>query len=382
MRQAFAAAVLVPALAITGVMAWLLLGSDDAPAPTPATAVAETEDPVEPHDAEVERAAVESARAGEPAPPDPKASAAPDDPADDGSTDPEPVAPNLVLDVRGVRDGAPIRAFRYAFSHAGPTLRGEGAGGAARLAAPPATRGELAVEAAGHVPFRLELTTPAASAPARTIDVFLAEAGVATGIEIAAVDLAGAPVANVRVEAWRLPRGGELAGWHRGEPLWSRRAGDAEGIYVLPELEPGAYGIRLMATDAEGLLRPLLPFRRTFGLTGSNGFVERAVLEPGCVPGLELVDAAGRPLDPRALAIGVDLRLAGGPRVSRRWIQQNENGRFAADDAPPAPGACWLDEAVPGGLYRLTVDVAGDRRVDLQLALRAGERQLERVTVR
>ena len=105
------------------------------------------------------------------------------------------------------------------------------------------------------------------------------------------------------------------------------------------------------------------------------------MLEPGCLLGLELVDAAGRALDPRAAPIALDLRRAGADPTTRRWVQRGDGTVLAADDAPPAAGTCWLDEAVADGLYRLRISVDGELRLDRSLALRAGERQLERCVV-
>ena len=122
---------------------------------------------------------------------------------------------------------------------------------------------------------------------------------------------------------------------------------------------------------------------RAFTLTGSNGFLEDVVLEPGCLLTLDLLDQNSAPLDPAQRQVTIDLRLPGGPFVSRRWHQLADRGLRAAVDAPPGPGPCWLDAALPPGRYALTVR-ADDDRIALrqELVLRAGERQVERLFVR
>jgi len=378
MRQALAPTVIL--LLIASVAGWLWFGGKgEAPMPSPDS------DPTHESSSDGGDAATERTVVDVP-PTEPDTGGAqttePGDPSTEQAQDETESAdaPNVELIVRSSRTHSAIAVFRYAFRHRGPTVRGEGQDGTAVIALPP-TGGELLVEATGHVPFTTTLTPPTPDSPSRRIDIFLDEAALATGIEITAVDFSNTPLTDVRVDAFRLPKNAGVGSWNRGKALWSRRTTAASGRYVLPELPAGDYGIRLLATDAAGEPLPLLPFARTFTLTGSNGFVERAVLEPGCVLGIELVDYAGQPLDPKRVSITLDLRLAGGPKVSRRWIQKNERGRFAANDAPPAAGTCWLDEAVTGGLYRLTVSIDGELRHDQQLALRQGERQHERIAV-
>lgn len=376
MRQASAPTVIL--LLVAGLAGWLWFGSEDT-APIPATESNPLpESTYEGGEPGVERTAVEQLTAKPSAANSPTSTTKEVPPTAETTAD---TTPNVKLVVRSSRTHEAVEIFRYTFRHPGPIVRGESNQGTAAISLPTSASGELLIEANGHVPFTTALTAPAINAPTRTLDIFLDPAAIATGIEITALDLTNAPIVNVRVDAYRLPERAGIGAWNRGQVLWSRRNSATDGHYVLPDLPVGDYGVRLLATDADGELLPLLPFARTFALTGSNGFVERAVLEPGCVLGVEVVDNLGQPIDPKRASITLDLRLAGGPKQSRRWIQQNDRGRFAADDMPPAIGACWLDEAVTGGLYRLIVSIDGQLRYDQQLALRQGERQQERIVI-
>lgn len=295
--------------------------------------------------------------------------------------DPDVAAPNVTLLVRHSRNRAPVAAFRVTARHAGAIVRVDGVDGHAALALPAGASGELLVEADGQVPWQQPLQAPGAASPARHLEVFLDPSMVASGIELIARTLDRTPVADIRVEAVTLEAAAETIDWAAGKRLWSRRAADAEGRYRLPELAPGRYAIRLQATEADGTLLPLLPFERIFELTGSNGYREDIVLEPGCLLTLDLVDASGKSFDPSRTAIAIDLRLAGGPAVSRRWHQFAARGLAAAIDGLPGTGPAFLNAALAPGHYALQVSIAGKVRLRQTVVLRANERQTERAVL-
>lgn len=383
MRQGLGAVVGIAVIGLAGLLIWLLAGGDGV-APTPADpqpASSTGSGPTPRSNSDARRAAVEMPEAAEqPSEPGP-ATAAPGDP----EPTPEPAArPNLRLVVREQNGNAAVAQFTYALVLPRERRTGEGEAGEAELTVPPNTRIDVVVEAPDHVPFRDVVQSPPPGAPARTLEVFLTRAATATGIVVQLQDQNGTTVEHVRAETWRLPSAAERRApidWRRERPLWSRQASDPNGRYELPQLEPGTYGVRLLALDAEGRVRPLQPFVREFTLTGSNGYDERVTLEPGCALGVEVVDSSYRALEPGQRAVEWHLRLAGGPQQRHRWIHRSERGRLAADDAPPVAGRCWLEEPVAPGLYRLVVTVDGTQRADFQLALRAGERQTERLVL-
>jgi len=287
------------------------------------------------------------------------------------------------LHVRSVTTREPLAAFRWRWQTATTVEKGEGHDGAAALRLPPATVGRLLVEADAHEPWTRDVTTPAAGLAPLALDVFLAPAAVATGITLLVHDTAQKPTPNVRVDAFVIPpeNRGDTS-WTLGTPLWARRTSALDGRYVLPELAPGQYGIRVTAVDERGALLPLLPWTRRFELTGSNGFLEDVTLEPGCILVLDLVDVTGNPLDPtRVGTTTLGLQLVSGPPVQRRWTVTNGTVVAAATDVVPGVGQIVLAEAVPPGAYELKIGVAGKPPVQRTLTLRAGDVPVERVVV-
>lgn len=303
---------------------------------------------------------------------------------------PAPAVPteNVLLQVRHATTLAPVAAFRWRVRSAAGTVRGLGQDGRAEFTLPAGERGELTVEADGFTPhMRPELQAPDAGAAQLAVEVFLTPAALATGITLQVHDPNGQPVPNVRVEPFVLNADNRDLTWQLGKPVWSRAATAADGRYVLPELAPGEYGLRVLALDATGQVLPMLPFLRPYTLTGNNGFVEDVTLEPGCMPVLELVNPAGAPLDPAHGAITLSLRLAGGPAVQRLWQQQRTGpageaaGLVGSIDALPVVGPGWPAEPVAAGSYQLSVFVDGQPALERSLVLRAGERQPERLLV-
>ena len=239
----------------------------------------------------------------------------------------------------------------------------------------------LLVEAADYTPFpRNDLVVPPAGNPPLQLDVFLVPAVPVAGITLHVHDLALQPIPHVRVDAFALGGEPRERGWHLGKSLWARRAMATDGAYTLPPLPAGDYGIRVCATDADGNLLPLLPYSRTFALTGDHGFVEDVPLEPGCVLALELLDATGQPYDPtRSGTLTLALELPGGPTLQRRWSSRSGAVDATAIDVLPGVGGCELAEPIAAGNYTLELRVQGEPRARRSLLLRAGERQSERI---
>lgn len=374
MRGALPILVLLAIVAI--VVAWTMFHSDVDELPR--TAEPSAPSAAVPH----EPAPAERSEVTRPAPaPTPTVAPEPPKVVEPPRADAAPITAEL--HVRDVTSQQPIAAFRWRFQSGATTTKGDGENGAAALRLPPATSGRLLVEADSFQPWTHDVTTPADAAPPLSLDAFLAPAAAATGITLLVHDTAQRPIKNIRVDAFVVPpenRGD--SSWSNGTPLWARRTSAPDGRYVLPELAPGQYGIRVTAVDERGSLLPMLPFLRRFELTGSNGFVEDVPLEPGCVLVLDLVDAAGNPLDPtRVGTTTLQLHLAGGPTVPRRWTVTTGALVATATDVLPGVGQVLLAEAVPAGSYELNIGVAGRPVVQRTLTLRAGDVPVERVVV-
>ncbi|MFO1077726.1 MAG: hypothetical protein U1E73_08365 [Planctomycetota bacterium] len=361
-----------------GVAFWALGGSDPGAPPGPAPAETPRKQAVDPGPPERTAVRSEETPPTNPANPAgrPDAAAAPDAPAAPSTQ------PNLALHVRSAGDQRDVASFQVTARTATSTVRARGEAGHAALAAPPGVELDVLVEAEGFQPWRGPMQGAAAATPPPTTEVFLTPAAVAAGIELHVHTLEGEPVPRLRVEAFALAAGADRGPWQHARPLWSRIADRADGVYALPELAPGSYGIRAMGVDAKGDLLPRLPFLRTYELTGSNGFVEDVPLEPGCAFGIELVDAAGNAVAPPPEEVfALELRQPPGAAVAHRWVQTVSGQRSVGVDLVSAAGPAWLEQAIAPGVYELTVRERDTVRVQMQIVLRGGERQLERVPV-
>jgi hypothetical protein len=382
-----AAVVLFVLLAMAAAVGWLLVTSEsetlpagaenaprvDRPVPVPATPERNQVAPNErPADAEPRSNQSEPTQTSPPALP----------------SQPTPGHSQVQLTVRDLQTLAAVPAFRWRFRSDGPEQHGDGAEGRARLDLESSARGELLVEAKGYSPFMRPQFAANADGNA-AVDVLLTPTVPAAGITLFVHDTALKPLGNVRVDAFVLSAESRDTAWHLGKALWARRTGAPDGRYTLPSLPAGEYGIRLVATDADGNLEPLLPYSHTFVLTGDNGYVEDVTLEPGCLPFFDLVDSAGAFLDPHQLGgiVALQLRLPGGPDVPRIWVVTKpwtdgvSIGSAMAIGVLPGVGPVQTAEAVPAETYTFEVSVAGNRRLQQSVTLRAGERQKERFIV-
>lgn len=290
--------------------------------------------------------------------------------------------PNVVLNVRDLVSRQPVAAFRWRFQNSRGTWKGDGAAGRAELALEASAVGTLLLEADGLQPLSKDgVIVPTPPQSPLQLDLFLAPQGVATGITLMVHDTALQPIARVRVDAFQLADA-KAEGWHLGRALWARMAEAKDGKYQLPALEPATYGLQVVALDGNGEPLPLLPFRRAFAVTGSNGFLEDVPLEPGAMLGLEIVDSAGQGFDPtKQGTTRLSLHFAGAPHVARKWINRQGQAAATAVDVLPGVGRAELAEAIPGGPYELEITVNGALRSKQPLFLRAGVKNEERIVV-
>ena len=363
-----------------GVLWWLCSGDDIAPPTNPSTGssnanVARPEDPTPASGGDVRREG--------PTTPIAKSTDPTGDPTASTPSTPNAAPANVVLQVRDLAARTPVAAFRWRWQNSLTTLRGKGTAGRAELTLPEHAVGQLLVEADGLQPWlRDGIGAPPAPSPTTVLDVFLAPAVAAAGITLHVRDLALAPIANVRVDAFRIHDDNRQLAWQLGNAMWARRAMAADGRYPLSTLAPGEYGIRVVATDADGELLPLLPYVHTFVLTGDNGFIEDVPLEAGALLALDLRDAAGQPFDPVRHGVAtLSLRLPGGPAVQRKWIVRQHGVEAGTIDVVPGVGLVMLAEAIAGGQYNLEVFVGGQPRVNKPVFLRPGQKHEERVDV-
>jgi hypothetical protein len=361
-------------LAATAIVWWLLRPDDGFAPPAPSAPAAPTEAPQDARPARGDRSEV----AGERPPPD-------DAPVPVAPAPVEAIAdapPNVHLRVRESATKGDVAVFRWRWIGSAGRAHGEGSDGAAAILLPPGDRGELLVEADGLQSITRAVDAPLAGGPPASVEVFLTPAVQAAGITLFVHDTSAMPVTRVRVDTFDLRDWTREQPWQTAQALWARRSSAPDGRYELPDLPPGEYGIRVLAVDDDGIALPMLPYLRTFTLTGSNGYVEDVTLEPACLPVFELVDMAGRALDPaNAGRVALALRLPGGPDNPRTWAVKTASGAVTSLDHLPAAGPVSPQDAVPAGTYAFEVSIDGQLRLSRFVTLRAGERQRERFVV-
>jgi len=293
----------------------------------------------------------------------------------------------LDLHVHNAVSRAPVAPFRWRFVRPGNILRGDNETGSAALALPRAVKGDLLIEADGMQPVEQKaFQTIGHNEPTQRLDVFLTPVPTGQGIKLMVKTLDRQPVPHVRVDAYKLrsdQNANEQTGWDLGQPLWSRGNSKPDGVYGLPPLPAGNYGIVLVATDPEGKQLPLSGYRQTFAVTGSNGFLEDVLLEPACALTIDLRDGQSRPYDPKVYGkTTISLNKAGETGIQRKWTANDDpSGTITEPNTVAGKGNVWLDQPIAPGNYLLEIFVDGDPRVSHSLQLRA-EQQVETIYIR
>lgn len=371
----------VAILVVGGVLYSFLGDGDDIAPPSNGPEIGQERQPNQPERATANRENVTPAPSADD---NPKTSQPNDDESPPNVIEAPPVDITVVLDVRNVVTRSPIEAFRWRFVRRGDILRGESAESVAMLGLPRAVVGNLLVEAEGMQPFSLlAFVTPTANEPQKYIDVFLTPRPTGQGITLMVKDLGRQPIPHVRVDAFKLDVTNKESGWDLGQPIWARRADAEDGIYRLPSLPPGDYGIMLVATDEEGNPLALASFRQTFTLNGSNGFLEDVPLEPACALTLDLFDGSNAPFDPKVYGkTSISLNQIGQVGIQRKWTAKaDKSGTVSQANAVAGKGRVWLDQPVAPGTYLLEIFVNNDPRVSSTLVLRP-EQQTEILYIR
>lgn len=193
---------------------------------------------------------------------------------------------NVVLVVRDRASHEALDPFAWRFvSRGGDAQRGDGRGGQAELSLP-SIAGTLLVESPGHRPETVELTPPAADAPARRVELFLASRAPATGVALTLRSSQGEVVTRARIDLWQLAADAPALAANedpRSEPLWKRQFEDAEGLFAIEELAPGRYALRAQPVDENGFAMALQPARFVFEFFGHESIPLRADLPVGQV---------------------------------------------------------------------------------------------------
>ncbi len=280
---------------------------------------------------------------------------------------PTAVAANVELLVRDLVRKQPVVAFRWTFHPLGGapmhghttadpiTTAVAPAPGRADLELPPATRGELQVEAEGLAAHAVTIAVPRRLAAPLQVEVFLAPLPTEAGVVLAARDQRGQPIERLRIDLWSLrptmpPVAPDCDPEH--DPLWQRSGSAGDGTFVLPSLVAGSYALRAQPIDADDVALPLQPVRRQFAFAGNEAVPFDCVFVPGIV--LEVTAEAGLELQ---LAATVATRAA---TVPVWWRSRTTAG-------PPRVGKDTL--VLPGRATSLLALPIGD----YDLSLRSGD---------
>lgn len=389
---------------LSGAAYWVLQGDGAGVAPPSSEHEIEAKQPR----GKADPAHADRAQVVVPPPSNPNLAPSLDTPSDSTTSQSQsPVLPapeaTVVLTVRDIVTRQAIEAFKWRFVQPRSIERGESTSSVAELMLPRRAIGDLLVEAEGMQPFtKKQFVIPAENEPKLLVDVFLTPSATAAGITLLVKRLDNQPVTDVRVDAFEINDGNRDTAWQLQQPLWARRTAAEDGVYQLPPLPPGEYGILLVATSPEGDLLPLQPFRRTFRLTGSNGFLEDVPLEEACALQLQLLETNNQPFDPKSHGnVTISLNPAGQTGLQRKWTTmakpdaaggntggntrsntRSNTGTVSEANRVPGPGLIWLDEPIAPGSYLLEIFINGDPRVSQTLLLRGNERQLETIYVR
>jgi hypothetical protein len=256
-----------------------------------------------------------------------------------------------VLSIHGI-DGPLPATTAWRFRSGADTLRGSVDGREVGLDLLPGAAGELAVEAEGFQPWLQQLVVPAVASEPLRVDVGLQRIASQSGVILTFTDeAAGTPVDRLRVEVWKLesPAADPVPGTDPpGNPLWSRTREQPDGIYRLPDLQPGRYALLATAVDADGMPKPLQSFRSVLAFTGSEAIPLAASRPGGAVVRYTLSAADGSPRKLR-----VRTRDSSGAGRAVLWRSKTPAGVSIATDSIEAPGLAAPHEALPSGPWTI-----------------------------
>jgi hypothetical protein len=359
-------------LAAVGAGALLLWPSGDAVAP-PGTAPIETSRGTTSEQAREtprERVVVEAPRTDQD--PGGEQAGAPEQPSAGPRVSPT-TEPGVLLFAFDVSTARPIYGLRYIVERAATREDGSTERHFVRLPLADDERIDVRIEADGYEPKLVEAIARADGERIREIRVDLVPVQRGSAIAYRVLGPDSAPVTRVRLVAERRPL--DAPRDRARETLWERETSRADGIYRLPDLEPGDYAFTLYAFATDGTPKPYQPAVATQRWTGS-GYVDQVVqFESGCLVELEVFSPDGRPLGPD-LSVRV---VQGSPEEGTErtfdavWASQVDGRWLRAIGTLPATAKARLEGALPAGSWRIEVRGPGSASASQELYLEAGQ---------
>lgn len=276
--------------------------------------------------------------------------------------DASPPAGRLTIEARGP-DDQPLTGFRYVLQRAGQVVEAAQVDGhrhELHLALDEVRT--LIVEAPGYEPSEPTPIRLTSAEPSFHAYFYLTPAAPGTGIELLVFAPGQVAVKQIEVTAWETTDAAD-------QLLWRRRARDAGGRYMLPDLNPDrSYRLRVCAADEDGRLAPLLAFEETVTLAGRP--VLMVDLTPGCFFRVTATDPAGQVLGQE---VALQLLYPDRGPVPTTWQAAVNGEHLERVDGLPAAAVARLAAPIPAGTYTLQARVGDgavtEHRVDLTVGL-------------
>ena len=211
---------------------------------------------------------------------------------------------------------------------------------------------QIRIELEGYEPQTTELAVSRGER-VRRVRIDLMPTLANTGIRLRLIQPDGQPVPQARVVVYRRPLG--AAGSAR-TVLWERQTVRANGVYPLPELEPGDYMFEVFALSSQrGEPLPLQPQRHEVIWTGSGLVDDTVQFVAGCRMRLDVRTPAG------AHENGIPLQVtdASGKRFDTVWVATVDGEPVRTENGVASPGVAELVSPLPPGRYTVRARLGG-----------------------
>lgn len=266
----------------------------------------------------------------------------------------------LRIEVRSHLGQNTVPAFRYVrWTDDGARDAGQVEGNELAMTVPLGERVTFTIEAEGYEPSEpvQMVASYGEREPHRT--VYLVPKSMAAGVELRVRNELQAPVQHLEVEALQVGNDGTP------KTIWKRRTNNSEGTYLLPDLRPGSYTLRLHALNGS-----YLPHVEEITFNGTERIRRQIVLRPGCDLLVTVRSADGAM---RGKEVNLRLTHPDGTAPSWTWVAEVDGAGLRRTDGLPAAAAARSAQPLPPGRYVVAARVGGGAVVDRVVDLSPGQ---------